>query len=233
MLDHKPSVRSHTEDEASPVFPGDLTRGTLGLNRNRAAGVISSPPLFIKFSLAVLTLRFLLLETGLDRLTTLGTWSNPVCLAIGSAFGVAVAVLLALNWFTPPTCLTMPKRTERLKQRSFLAWCVSGAILTIATSAAMAWTCTSLLGVGAQYLDGSPGSFEATVVSQRSAHTAGAICRAKLDVMPTTKGPLLTICLITKYRSSLSTGDLAQGTLVTVHVLDTHLGRVVQSVTPK
>jgi hypothetical protein len=73
--------------------------------------------------LALLTVRGVILGTGIDHCTTIDLWSNPMCALMGVACGVVFAVLLARNYFAPPTGTPIPERTAKLKQNNFLGCC--------------------------------------------------------------------------------------------------------------
>jgi hypothetical protein len=196
---------------------------------------LKSPSLsgVFKALLAVGAARVFAYQTGVDHLTTLGTWSNPICSIVGLLSGATTALFLGLNWFVPPAGMPVPARTARLKEDNYFSWRALGAVLTIGFSVAMAWMCASLLGIGAQYLKGSQDSFEATVISERPTYSPRALCRRELSLRQDSTGAVLSMCAVAEHRPSLSTGTLEPGMPVSVQVRRTRLGVVVESVEPK
>jgi hypothetical protein len=186
----------------------------------------------VKAFLAVMALRLLTLATGIDHVTTLDTWSNPICTITGVGSATAFIVLAARNYFAPPAGTVLPERWARLKKGNFLLWSLQGIAATAVIAVLAGWCSAALVGVAAQYLDGSEASFEATVLSVDSSYSARGVCRERVRVRRESDAVNLTICLVTRYRPSIATGLLQAGMPVTVHIVDTALGPVVRSVEP-
>ena len=182
--------------------------------------------------LAIAAIRLITLQTGLDHLTTLAIWSNPICATVGGLSALLLALVFMRNWFNPPPDTPIPERNKKLRERSFFFWCVCGVVVSIGFAGLTAWMCASLVSVGAQYIRGSPDSFEATAISEKATISYKAACRLKLDILRTSDSASFTICIDAKYRPALANQTFAPQTAVTVHVLRTALGAVVQSVEP-
>lgn len=184
--------------------------------------------------LALMALRTLVLQLGIDRLTTIDLWSNPVCAFVGALSGSAITVFVAHIWFAPSPGTPISPKVAKLRQDRPVVWGICGFALSIGLGFLTAFLGASLLGVRAQYLSGPSSSFDAVVFADREIHSRKGACTRKVDVRAETDGSDLTICLATRHRSSLvSGGFLERGTEVTVHVVDTYLGRVVTSVQRK
>ena len=191
-----------------------------------------SPKVIVGAFVVVGALRLLTLQAGFDRFTTIDTWSNSICAIVGALSGGTIGVLVARTWFAAQGTHSSAK-AMKLRQDSFVAWCLCGVIITIGFAAATAWMCASLLGVGAQYSKGSHQSFDATVVSNSPIHLARGMCIRSLELRRDSNGSRVSICLSTRYRSSLATGILESGMPVRVYIEDTWLGTVVESVEPR
>ena len=191
-----------------------------------------SPKVIIRAFIVVLALRLLTLQAGLDRFTTIDTWSNSICAIVGAVSGGTIGLLLARTWFAAQGTHASAQAVK-LRQVSFGAWCLCGGIITIGFAAGTAWACASLLGVAAQYSRGSHQSFDATVVSNSPIYSAKGICTRSLELSRDSDRSRVSICLSTRYRSSLTTGILESGMPVRVYLNDTWLGAVVESVEPR
>lgn len=222
LLAHCPSDR---------YYP--LLRGMARVSLVRMFPVKSAPARVIGALVAVYGLRLVVLRTGLDHVTTLETWSNPICAIAGVVAGAAFAWFSGRNWFTPPSDRTVSPWIANLRQDDFLIWCLLGAAVTVGFSILSAIFCANLVGVGAQYLDGVQDSFSATVISEKTINYSRAFCKIELQVIRSSDAATLTICLATPQRPSLASAALEPSKPVTVHVLDTPLGVVVQSVEPQ
>lgn len=183
--------------------------------------------------LAAMAVRVIALRSGVDRLTTIGTWSKPWCAFVALVLGVTIGMVVARLWFAPSADEKVTARYVNLKADSFSLWCLCGVVIAIGFGAATAWICVGLMSVGAQYLGGSSTSFDATVISDGFLHTSRGVCNRELEVRRDSEGSDLRICLSTRHRPSLATGTLELGMLVRVRVVDTQLGMVVQSVEPR
>ena len=191
-----------------------------------------SPKVIIRAFLVVFAVRVLTLQVGLDRFTTIDLWSNSICAIVGAVSGGTIGGFLARTWFAAQGTHASAK-AAKLRQASFVAWCLFGVTIVIGFGAATGWACASLLGVGAQYSKGSHQSFDATVVSNSPIYSARGMCTRNLELRRESDRSRVSICLTTRYRSSLATGILESGMPVRVYVNDTWLGAVVESVEPR
>lgn len=174
-----------------------------------------------------LGLRVIVMEVGLDHLTTIDIMGSLICDVAVSLVGVAATVLAARSWFGPPPESQVKYQLRRDRPGVWWLWGATWTAISVATSA---WICAELLSVGAQYLEGSDQTVRGQVVSFRPTSTPRTVCKQRLTVRDEGDGSLLHICLRTSGRGSLADTPPKLGESVAVDLKNTVLGRVVLSV---
>jgi hypothetical protein len=176
----------------------------------------------VRVVLALLIVRLVLLLGGADRLTTLDAWSNPACLLVAGAAALCITVLLAYWGISAPvSAIGQQYGWPARRMRIVLNAVVLGVLA--------AWTIVGLLEVGAQHIGGRRETVSARVASIRYVQYRRSMClqRVQLDIPGMDNGE---ICLRTLVTLPLTTATLAPGAPVRVHVVETVLGRVVESI---
>jgi hypothetical protein len=190
-----------------------------------------APSVVLSIVAAAGVLRAGALRGGIDRLTTVDTWTTPLCVIAAITAGGFAAVSIARFWFFPDPGIPLPTKYMALKRHGVVPWCAAGIVISAVFAFIVAWMFVSLLGVGAQYLRGTPESFAATVVSKTATSPLSRdVCRLRLGIQPKPQGSELTVCIATTYRPSLAFGAIEPGAQVIVSTSRTALGTVIESI---
>lgn len=186
----------------------------------------TSVRLVMTFGFVVIA-RGLAMVTGLDRLTTISPSLTVTVVAL--VVGVCAALVGARAYCGASLDRT---RSERLRRDRFAVWLLSGSLWAAIVAVVVASLCSSVLEVGAQFLDGSREVFRGTVLAIRPMEGPRAVCKSHLDLRLTSEGSVISICLSTTHRGSLASEPLQPGMAATIIAKDTILGVVVLSVAP-